>query len=251
MKAIKYIVPNSFTALSLVFGLASVAASTRGDFEFASWLILWGVLLDKLDGASARLLNASSDFGVQFDSFADFVVFGIAPSALVYSRLSLLPDYSSGAGHTLLVIVTAGYVLATAGRLARFNIAEPVGGERFFFGIPTTMTGAIIASAYLTLGLFNLEAQLISYAVILQFILALAMVSNVRLPKLKARNNWFVQWFQIINIGIVYATTPFKLWPHYLLGLGLLYLVVGITWALMNPIEQDGSASLEKMVNEA
>ncbi|MBV70498.1 MAG: CDP-diacylglycerol--serine O-phosphatidyltransferase [Myxococcales bacterium] len=251
MKAIKYLVPNSFTALSLVFGLASIAVSTRGDFELASWLILWGVLLDKLDGASARLLNASSEFGVQFDSFADFVVFGIAPAALVYSRLSLLPDYSSGAGHTALIIVSGGYVLATAGRLARFNIAEPVGGDQYFFGIPTTMTGAIIASAYLTLGLFGLEDQFISYAIVVLFILALSMVSNIRLPKLKARNNVFVQWFQIINIGAVYATTPFKLWPHYLLGLALLYLAIGIVWALMNPIEQDRATALEKMVEEA
>ena len=90
MKTLRYIVPNSFTALSLVFGLVSIVASSSGNYQLASWLILWGVLLDKLDGASARLLNASSEFGVQFDSFADFVVFGIAPASLIYNRFWLI-----------------------------------------------------------------------------------------------------------------------------------------------------------------
>ena len=80
----KYFVPNAFTALSMLFGLASMTMSAAGNFQLAAWMILWGVLLDKLDGTAARLMHASSEFGVQFDSFADFVVFGIAPAGLFY-----------------------------------------------------------------------------------------------------------------------------------------------------------------------
>ena len=87
----KYFVPNGFTALSMLFGLASVATSAAAyvdhvagrpsadQFVLAAWMVCWGVLLDKLDGTSARLMKATSAFGVQFDSFADFVAFGIAP----------------------------------------------------------------------------------------------------------------------------------------------------------------------------
>ena len=241
MSAVRYLVPNAFTALSLVFGLASVAASQSGEFDAAGWFILWGVLLDKLDGAAARLLKATSEFGVQFDSFADFIVFGTAPAALVYYRLSALPEYSSGSNQVFLIAVTAGYVVATACRLARFNIAEPVGGDRFFFGLPTTLTGALIAASYLSSVLFEHEALFLQYALMIQMVLGISMVSNLRLPKLKMRNNVLVNAFQTINVSIVYVTTPFKMWPHYLLALGLLYILVGVTWAYMNPIEVNES----------
>jgi CDP-diacylglycerol--serine O-phosphatidyltransferase len=65
-------VPNGFTALSLLLGLGSVVKSAEGDFRLAAWMIPWGVLLDKLDGSAARLLDATSKFGVELDSFADF-----------------------------------------------------------------------------------------------------------------------------------------------------------------------------------
>ena len=84
MDKLKYLIPNSCTAFSLVLGLASIVNSMHGNLEMAAWMILWGVLLDKLDGTFARLLNASSPFGAQLDSFADFVSFGMAPAALFY-----------------------------------------------------------------------------------------------------------------------------------------------------------------------
>ena len=84
MNRVKYLIPNSITASSMLMGLASIYLAAREDFVMAAWLILWGVLLDKLDGTMARLLDACSEFGVQFDSFADFVVFGIAPASLIY-----------------------------------------------------------------------------------------------------------------------------------------------------------------------
>ena len=80
MNSARYLVPNGCTATSMLFGLASVMCSAQGAFDLAAWMILWGVLLDKLDGVTARLMKATSEFG------ADFVVFGIAPGALIYFR---------------------------------------------------------------------------------------------------------------------------------------------------------------------
>ena len=120
MEKLKYLVPNSCTAFSLVLGLASIVQSTSGNFELAAWMILWGVLLDKLDGTFARLLNASSEFGAQMDSFADFVSFGMAPAALMYWGLSANDMVNQ-------VWLSAGcmvFVVATASRLARFNVAS-------------------------------------------------------------------------------------------------------------------------------
>ena len=119
----KYLVPNGFTALSMVLGLAAIALAASGDTDLAAWLILWGVLLDKLDGGAARLLGASSSFGAEMDSFADFITFGVAPSALVF--FSLTGGVIDQAGEGTVAGACAVYTLAVAIRLARFNVQEP------------------------------------------------------------------------------------------------------------------------------
>ncbi len=231
----KYLVPNSFTALSMLFGLASVATSAAGDYTLAAWLILWGVLLDKLDGTAARLLGASSEFGMQFDSFADFVVFGIAPAALFFFACSSLPAFADGAARMGLMAALGCYVVATSGRLARFNISDPPGGTSMFYGIPTTFCGAVLALSYLTGERYGFASGLLHAAPVVVLVAGLAMVSNVRLPKLKGRKSRPLQWFQIANIAAVYVLAPFKMFPEYMLGLCLLYIVVGGTWAAFNP----------------
>jgi CDP-diacylglycerol--serine O-phosphatidyltransferase len=245
----KYFVPNGFTALSMVFGLASVVTSSLGfsneltvagsgveQFRLAAWLICWGVLLDKLDGSAARLMGASSEFGVQFDSFADFVVFGIAPAALIYTRLATLPaEYHV---NTVLLLVGAGFfVVATAVRLARFNISEPPGGDKVFYGIPTTICGAFVASAYLVWDIHNLDMALLkSFSGLLLFS-GFAMLSNVKLPKLKPRKNKAFNLFQAFNIAAVYVLVAMRLLPEYMFALILLYVFIGTSWAFLHPNE--------------
>ncbi len=234
MSYARYLVPNGFTALSMVFGLSSIVASATGHFELAAWMILWGVLLDKLDGAAARLLGATSEFGVQLDSFADFVAFGIAPAALVYF---LLGESGVWAG-TLRPLLLAGcalYVVATSARLARFNISEPPDGDQIFYGIPTTLAGA-------TLGAFFLTAQIhapgaVRALPVLLLVFGVSMVTNLRLPKLKRRRNRMVDTIQLANIAVVYAVTPLRLFPEYLFTLCMIYLTVGLAWGLTHPSE--------------
>jgi len=238
MVAPKYAVPNGFTALSMLFGLSSVAMSAAGDFTLAAWMILWGVLLDKLDGTAARLLDATSDFGMQFDSFADFVVFGIAPAGLFYFRLQGTPAFDDGIGRIALMAAIGCYVVATSGRLARFNISAPPGGDTVFFGIPTTFCGAVLALAYLTWDKYGLDPVMLQAAPVLLVAAGFAMVSNLRLPKLKGRGNKLVHWFQIANIAAVYVLAPFRLLPEYMLFLCLLYITVGGVWAALNPPEE-------------
>lgn len=242
----KYFVPNSFTALSMLFGLASVVTSSLGfsneltapgtgidQFRLAAWLICWGVLLDKLDGSAARLMHASSEFGVQFDSFADFVVFGIAPAALVYARLSTLHDVPV---NRILLLVGAGFfVVATAVRLARFNISEMPGGDKIFYGIPTTLCGAFVAASYLVWDNHDLDPKMLKSMSGLLLFLGFAMVSNVRLPKLKPRKNKAFNLFQAANIVAVYVLVALRMVPEYMFALILLYVVVGISWAFLNP----------------
>ena len=228
MPPLKYFVPNSFTAASLVLGLVSVVMSVKGHFELAAWMILWGTLLDKADGTAARLCQATSSFGMEFDSFADFVAFGIAPAALVYFRLE------SKSGHLVLLgVALALYVVALAVRLARFNITA--GSDAVFLGIPGTVIGAVVAAGYLTASKYGLPEPLYAYAPVLLVAGAIAMVSSVRLPKLKARKSKALTVFQFSNVAIAYVVGPLMLFPEYLLGLALVYLVVGVIAELARP----------------
>jgi len=228
MPPLKYFAPNIFTAASLVLGLASVVCSTRGDFELAAWMILWGTLFDKADGTVARLCDATSEFGVQFDSFADFVSFGIAPAALVYFRVA---PSSSMPG--LVAAAAALYAVALAVRLARFNITT--GGESVFFGIPGTFMGALVGSSFLTAMKYGLPESFFSYFPYLLAVGGFAMVSTLRLPKLKARKNKAMNAFQIANVLAAYVAAPFRVFPEYMLGLALVYLVGGVVYCLLNP----------------
>ncbi len=83
MAILRYTIPNSFTAMSLLLGLGSVVTSQLGDLELAGWMIVWCGLLDTMDGVAARLLKATSTFGAEFDSMADLIAFGVAPGMLV------------------------------------------------------------------------------------------------------------------------------------------------------------------------
>ncbi|MGK0359048.1 MAG: CDP-diacylglycerol--serine O-phosphatidyltransferase [Bradymonadia bacterium] len=229
----KYFVPNAFTALSMLFGLASIMTSAAGNFTLAAWMILWGVLLDKLDGTSARLFNASSDFGMEFDSFADFVVFGISPAALVYFRL----QETMGENRKLFLMMACGiFVVATAMRLCRFNISDPPGGENIFYGIPSTLCGAFLASAFLTWDkYFSAHPDFLRVLPAALIVCGVALVSNIKLPKLKPRKKVIFNIFQVVNIVAVYACTAMMLLPEYMLGLLILYVAIGGVWALLNP----------------
>lgn len=235
---LKYLVPNAFTAMSLLLGLASIACSAHGDFELAAWMVLWCTLLDKADGTAARLFRATSKFGMEFDSFADFVAFGIAPAALLYFRLS--PGGGGYPGAT--VILGSGvYAVALAVRLSRFNIAT--GPDTIFHGVPGTLMGGVLASAYLTHAKYHLPVETLSYAPALFVVAALLMVSTLRLPKLKMRKNKAFNVFTAANVLAAYVLGPLRLMPEYLFGLASLYLVGGVIAGMRG--HEEGEAEAE------
>jgi len=151
---LRYIAPNIVTGLAMFFGLASMVAATQGAYVVAGWLIIWATFLDRVDGVVARMLKATSEFGVQMDSFADFFNFGVAPAFLIYTALTSTPTlpFASGSGHTLLAIAASTWVFACTFRLARFNVI--VDEPRFkglFFGFPTTIAAGTLMAWFLAL----------------------------------------------------------------------------------------------------
>ncbi len=144
----RYLAPNLITLSSMIFGLVSLWSAHNGDFPLAGWMIIYAVLTDRIDGLVARALKATSELGMQLDSFADFLNFGVAPAFLVLTYLSSRLDlpYQDGTAHYLLFAACGAYMLCAVFRLARYNVlSDDQVPTKIFFGFPTTLTGGLIA----------------------------------------------------------------------------------------------------------
>lgn len=233
MSVLRYTIPNSFTALSLLLGVASIVTTQLGELELAAWIIVWCGLLDVMDGASARLLKATSNFGAEFDSMADLVSFGVAPAVLMLNAGLQLGGIEYDTGQFwVLVVAVAVFVLAGAMRLARFNLASDVPSTGWFAGVPITAAGGgLISSLVLVLIHYpdiaaSLPLRL--YMPVLMFVLALLMISRLRFPKAKVRKSKIFNAFQILTIAGVYYCGITRTWPEYLFGMAVFLLIAGI-----------------------
>jgi len=172
-----YVLPNLFTASSIFVGVISIVEASKEHFVLASWLILLALIFDGLDGRIARMTNTTSQFGVEFDSLADIISFGIAPAMLLYFFI----------GHEFGrfgILVSALYVIFGAIRLARFNISTAKTDPNVFIGLPIPTAAIFISMWILLFHKYTLE----NYSIILLFLslgVAILMVSNFRYPSFK------------------------------------------------------------------
>lgn len=153
---IRYLAPNLITLASMIFGLVSLWSSHRGGEHtpLAAWMIIYAVLTDRLDGLTARAMKATSELGMQLDSFADFLNFGVAPAYLALTYLSGRSDlpFQDGLGQFLLFAACGAYMLCAVFRLARYNVlTDDQVPTKIFFGFPTTLAGGMIAIWFLVL----------------------------------------------------------------------------------------------------
>ncbi len=233
MGKLRYTIPNSFTALSLLLGLGSIVTSQVGDLEFAAWLIVWCGLLDTMDGLAARLLKATSNFGAEFDSMADLVSFGVAPAVLVLNAGLQIAEVEVESGQFWVLLVACGvFVLAGAMRLARFNIATDKPRTGWFTGIPITAAGGgLISSMVLVLIRYEDVSSVLPlhlYLPVLMFVLAIMMVSRLRFPKAVVRKSMIINVFQFVNIAAIFVCGIFRMYPEYLFSIGVFLLVAGV-----------------------
>jgi CDP-diacylglycerol--serine O-phosphatidyltransferase len=173
MRMLKHL-PCAATLGNLAAGVVACALAARGRPEVGALLLLAAVLLDSLDGALARTLSSTSEFGAELDSLADVVSFGVAPAVLAGS---LLPAELSTVGWLLIL----AFPLCAAWRLARFNLSTGHGEHGEFAGLPSTGAGAAAATAIMLhfrlqeIGFLGTEA-LLPWALL---VLAVLMVSRV------------------------------------------------------------------------
>lgn len=233
MRFLRYTIPNGFTATSLLLGLASIVAGQIGELELAGWLIVWCALLDVMDGLSARLLKATSNFGANFDSMADLVAFGVAPAMLVLQAGLRIGGIRPDTTEFWILLLSVGvFVLAGAMRLARFNLSSQKPGRGWFAGVPITVAGGALMSTAVIL-LVRYEAFVASlplqvYLPLGTLVLAFAMISTLRFPKVAKRKSNVINAFQGFNVVASYYCGITRSYPEFLFGMAIFLLISGV-----------------------
>ena len=172
------LLPSLFTLANMFCGYACVVYSMRGEYETAAPFIGIAIVLDMLDGRIARMTGTESEFGLQFDSLADVISFGMAPAILSFAwGLSSLGRLGWAAAFL--------FVTAAALRLARFNIQTPSADKRYFVGMPSPAAAAVPAATVFAYpyGLTDMRAAVPALAMVV--VPALLMVSTIRFRSFK------------------------------------------------------------------
>ena len=248
-----YVLPSIFTVGTLLCGYFAILSTLKGTqmlaagigaslslvaFDNAAKAIGWAVLFDGLDGRIARLTNSSSNFGREFDSLADVITFGVAPAFLAYAWgvRALEEVYGTQAlQHLRQVgwIVTFGFVICGAARLARFNIdsTKATSDRRYFVGLPIPASAGVVAALvhWWKDPVNDWVFGVVWLAVVA--VLAFLMVSRVRYYSFKAldlrRRRPYVS---IIIIGLI-------VWAIWAFSEPVL-LTIALTYLLSGPIER-------------
>lgn len=181
-----YILPNLFTGASIYLGILAISYAFMGRFTLACWLVLVSLIFDGLDGRVARLTGTTSKFGVEFDSLADVVAFGVAPAMILF--------FYTGFHYGKFGVVVAGlYVVFGAIRLARFNITTTQNEPNVFIGLPIPAAAVFVVSwllfeMYLSRIYPHYSYEILLFLMVASLAVSLLMVSNIRYPSFKKMN---------------------------------------------------------------
>jgi CDP-diacylglycerol--serine O-phosphatidyltransferase len=171
-----FLLPNLFTTGVLFSGFFAVVSAINGDFVTAAIAVFVAMVLDGLDGRVARLTNTQSEFGAQYDSLSDLVAFGLAPALIAY--LWQLHELGN-----LGWVAAFFYATATALRLARFNSLLAVADKRFFQGLPSPASAAVVVGTvwvFEDMAVFaDTPAVLMALALLVTVLAGVLMVSNL------------------------------------------------------------------------
>ncbi|MCX6539466.1 MAG: CDP-diacylglycerol--serine O-phosphatidyltransferase [Acidobacteria bacterium] len=214
-----YLLPSLFTLGNMFCGYLCILYAIRGEFEVAAPFIGLAVVLDMLDGRIARMTKTESAFGVEFDSLADVISFGIAPAVLAFMwGLEPLQRLGWAVGFI--------YVAATAIRLARFNIQTGSNvDKRYFVGLPSPAAAAIPATTvfFYSEGFKQPHSALIALAVVL--VPAFLMVSTIRFWSFKTFDLHARRSYKVLGlVAIAYAALTIR--PQ------VLFIVIAYTYLL-------------------
>ncbi|AJC91274.1 phosphatidylserine synthase [Campylobacter subantarcticus LMG 24377] len=230
-----YILPNLFTAASIFLGIISVIASINQNFDKALIYIILSLICDGLDGRVARATNSTSKFGVEFDSLADLIAFGVAPAILFYMSIG----YEYGRFGSL---IAGLFVVFGAIRLARFNVTTGTYEPSVFIGLPiptAAVVSALWVGAYLYYDFLHNFSLMI---VCIQILLAFLMVSNIRYPSFKKIDLKRANVLKVLILLVILFSMLYLYFLESALIVASLYVCYGLVrsfFTLMRKFKKD------------
>jgi CDP-diacylglycerol--serine O-phosphatidyltransferase len=183
-----YLLPNLFTTASLFSGFYSIVSAMGGEYERSAIAIFIAMIFDGLDGRVARMTNTQSDFGKEYDSLSDMMVFGVCPAVVMYMWALNSFDPELWIWAEIGWLTAFFYCAAAALRLARFNTMAGTEKEekRYFLGMPSPSAAAMVMGMIWCATHNGLSGESLNYlAIIVTFAAGFFMVSNVRFRSFK------------------------------------------------------------------
>ncbi|SEK44045.1 CDP-diacylglycerol--serine O-phosphatidyltransferase [Pseudoxanthomonas sp. GM95] len=245
-----YLLPNLFTTAGLFSGFYAIIAASNGEFVSAAIAVFVAGLMDGVDGRVARLTGTSSEFGVQYDSLADLVSFGLAPALVMYywslSSLKLDGETVGRVGWAVAFL----YAACAALRLARFNTQVGVVDKRWFIGLASPAAAGLMMSFVWAFSDGKLDwtgEQLRYVALGVTIVAALLMVSRIRFWSFKGTGKGGakadrVPFLLVVLVPVVIAILVIDR-PRTLLVVGVLYALSGPAMALWNRWSRKGAVA--------
>ena len=242
-----YIIPSLFTVSNIFCGFYSVSSAVKGNYEIAGLVIGIAMILDTLDGRLARMTKTTSEFGVQLDSLADVITFGMAPAVLCYNWAFFNFDrHTIDRAGWLICFV---FLICAASRLARFNVqtSGPT-DKRYFVGMPTPpAAGLVAATVYCFPDRLDGIPPAIA-ALCIMALLAFLMVSRIKYRSFKDVNLREPRSYRVtVILALILVGMAMNL-KIVLLTLATLYTLSGLVGYLLvrkrKPVEVSDPASV-------
>lgn len=213
MKRGIFILPSLLTLTSIFFSFYGIVLAIQAQFMLAAALILVAGFFDGVDGKVARLTKTTTRFGLELDSLADAISFGVAPALLVY--MWALSPYGRIGWVTAFVFVACGAL-----RLARFNVQSGNIDPKRFVGLPIPAAAAMLATVVLFFHKVKLDPNDYRFPLlVLTYALAFLMVSAVKFHAFKdltlAKQKPFSSTVAFVLLLALIAASPFVV-PFFL-----------------------------------
>lgn len=226
-----YLLPNLLTTGGLFAGFYAILAAASGHFENACIAVFVAALFDGVDGRVARMTGTSSEFGVQYDSLADLVSFGMAPSLVMY-HWALAGFRADGTVLSKVGWAAAFlYAACAALRLARFNTQVAAVDKRWFIGLASPAAAALVVSFVWAMNSFGYAGQALRWeALVVTVAAGLLMVSRVRYFSFKGFPKGDRVPFYVMALVVLVIAVLFIAQAKGLFAIALLYAVSGPIW---------------------
>ncbi len=226
-----YLLPNLLTTGGLFAGFYAILAAASGNFENACIAVFVAALFDGVDGRVARMTGTTSEFGVQYDSLADLVSFGMAPSLVMY-HWALVNFRADGP-----VLAKVGwaaaflYAACAALRLARFNTQVGSVDKRWFIGLASPAAAGLVVSFVWAMNTFGYSGGALRWIALCVTVAAgLLMVSRLRYFSFKGFPKGERVPFWVLLLVVLVITALFVAQAKGLFAIALVYALSGPAW---------------------